>query len=188
MNSIRRSVGLLSIVALAAFGAACGTKPAATAPAAQPTPAPAAPPTPVTTEKPFEPTTSKDQSGDVLSKDVKILNEKGYLKDVFFDFDKAEIREDQRGTLASDADWLKNHTNIKFRVEGHCDERGTREYNLALGERRASSAREYLASLGVEGGRMETVSYGKERPFDPGHDEAAWAKNRRAHFLITAAQ
>jgi peptidoglycan-associated lipoprotein len=186
MNSIRRSVGLLSVVTLVAFGAACSKKPAATAPAVQPTPAPSAPPTTVTSEKPFEPTTAKDSTVDALPADIAKINAAGYLKDVFFDFDKAEVRDDGRDALAKDAEWLKKYPTIRFRIEGHCDERGTREYNLALGERRANAAKEYLASLGIDASRIETVSYGKERPFDPGHDEGAWSKNRRAHFLVTA--
>jgi len=186
MKSIRRSVGLLSLVTLVAAGAACSKTPAATAPAAQPTPAPTAPPTTVSPEKGFEPTPSKEPTVEALPSDIAKINAAGYLKDVFYDFDKADVREDQRDALAKDSDWLKKYPTIRFRIEGHCDERGTREYNLALGERRASAAKEYLASLGIDSSRMETVSYGKERPFDPGHDEAAWAKNRRAHFLVTA--
>jgi len=111
-----------------------------------------------------------------------------YLKDVFFDFDKFDIRPDQRDALAEDADWLKKHPMVKFTIEGHCDERGTRQYNLALGERRAHSAKEYLVTLGIEESRISTISYGKDRPFDPGHDESAWAKNRRAHFVVTSTK
>jgi peptidoglycan-associated lipoprotein len=89
-------------------------------------------------------------------------------------------------TLDDNATLLKRYTSWAVTVEGHCDERGTAEYNLALGERRAIAARAYLVSLGIAADRLRTVSYGKEFPFDPGHDEAAWAKNRRAHFVITA--
>ena len=185
MKSIRRSVGLLSLLTLVAFGAACAKKPAATAPQAQPTPAPTAAPTTVAPTEEFKPT-KPEGTVEALPADVAEINRRHYLEDVFFDFDKAEIREDQRSTLAKDADWLKRYPTVRFRIEGHCDERGTREYNLALGERRASAAKEYLVSIGIDGSRTETVSYGKERPFDPGHDEAAWAKNRRAHFLVTA--
>jgi peptidoglycan-associated lipoprotein len=185
MNSIRRS-GLLCLVTLVAFGAACAKKPAATTPSAQPTPAPPTTTTTVTTEKPFEPTPSREPTVEALPADIAKINAAGYLKDVYFDFDKSDVREDQRDALQRNAEWLKKYPTIRFRIEGHCDERGTREYNLALGERRANSAKEYLASLGIDSSRMETVSYGKERPFDPGHDESAWAKNRRAHFLVTA--
>ena len=188
MKSMRRTLGLLSVVALVALGTACKKPAPATAPEVRPTPAPSTAPQVVAPEPTPFPSRGDDQKVEQLPNDVKVLNERGYLKDVFYEFDKADIREDQRDALAADADWLKKHTGIKFRVEGHCDERGTREYNMALGERRATASRDYLASLGVEGNRMETVSYGKERPFDPGHDESAWAKNRRAHFVITAAR
>jgi peptidoglycan-associated lipoprotein len=121
-----------------------------------------------------------------LPDDVAEINRKGYLKDNFFDFDQAAIRADQREVLAGDASWLKKWPTVKVRVEGHCDERGTAQYNLALGERRAEADREYLASLGIDTTRVELVSYGKERPFAPGHDEGAWAQNRRDHFVVTA--
>jgi peptidoglycan-associated lipoprotein len=106
------------------------------------------------------------------------------LKDVHFDFDKYDIRPEDAEVLKQNGALLKKHLNLKIQIEGHCDERGTVEYNLALGERRANSVKKYLISLGISGDRISTISYGKERPLDPGHDEAAWAKNRRAHFVI----
>ncbi len=115
-----------------------------------------------------------------------MLNEKGYLKPAFFDFDKADLREDARTTLAADADWLKRYPSVQFVLEGHCDDRGTEAYNLALGERRANAAKEYLASLGVDSSRIKTVSYGKERPFCTDDNETCWQSNRRDHPLITA--
>jgi peptidoglycan-associated lipoprotein len=111
--------------------------------------------------------------------------EKGYIQDIFFDYDKSDIRPDSREKLAKAADWMKAHTEAEFLLEGHCDERGTREYNLALGDRRANATREYLASLGVDPAKLKTISYGKERPFVEGHDESAWSKNRRTHFVQT---
>jgi len=99
---------------------------------------------------------------------------------VYFDTDMSNIREDGRATLAKQAEWLKKYTNYPILIEGKCDERGTREYNLALGERRANAAKNYLVSLGVSADRISTVSYGKERPVALGSDEASWAKNRRA--------
>jgi len=99
---------------------------------------------------------------------------------VFFDTDMSTIREDGRQTLNRQAEWLKKYTNYQVTVEGHCDERGTREYNLALGERRANAARQYLIAQGVPAARLKTISYGKERPDPVGSDEAAWARNRRA--------
>jgi peptidoglycan-associated lipoprotein len=139
-----------------------------------PPPPPAPTPAPAISETPTPPPA-----------DIEEMNRRGYLKDVFFDFDKDDIRPDQRDALSADADWLKKNPTVKITIEGHCDERGTRQYNMALGERRAHNAREYLVSLGVDSSRIQTISYGKDRPFDPGHDEDAWAKNRRAHFVIT---
>lgn len=106
------------------------------------------------------------------------------LNDVFFDYDKATLSDESKRILADNATQLKEATEVTITIEGHCDERGTVAYNLALGERRANAAKDYLVSLGVTAGQVKTISYGKERPFDAGHTEAAWAKNRRAHFLI----
>lgn len=106
-------------------------------------------------------------------------------EDIHFDFDKYNIRPDAAEILKRKAEWLKVHPNVHVLIEGHCDERGTEEYNLALGERRANSAKQFLLNLGVDTGCMSTISYGEERPLDPGHNEEAWAKNRRAHFVIT---
>jgi len=104
--------------------------------------------------------------------------------DVRFDFDKSEVREDGRKTCQAVADYLRKNPRAKLLIEGHCDERGTAEYNLALGERRAVAVMSYLVSLGVPKAGLSSVSFGKERPLDPGHDEGAWAKNRRAHFVL----
>lgn len=106
------------------------------------------------------------------------------LESIHFDFDKYNIRPPDREVLARHAEWLKGNKEAKVTIEGHCDERGTVEYNLALGERRANEAKKYLVSLGVEADRIKTVSYGKERPIDPRQNEEAWAKNRRAEFVI----
>lgn len=111
--------------------------------------------------------------------------EESQLKDVNFDFDKSDIRPDARDILKANAEWIKANPKSKVQIEGHCDERGTNEYNLALGERRANAVKKYLSSLGVEADRLYTISYGEELPIDPGHSEDAWAKNRRAHFLVT---
>ncbi len=99
---------------------------------------------------------------------------------VFFDTDQSTIREDGRQTLNRQAEWLKKYGNYQIPVDGHCDERGTREYNLALGERRANAARQYLVAQGIPAARIKTISFGKERPDPVGSDEAAWARNRRA--------
>jgi len=121
-----------------------------------------------------------------LPGDVADINRRGYLKDAFFDYAKADLRDDARTALSADAEWLKKNATVQFLIEGHCDERGTSEYNLALGDRRANSAKEYLVSLGVDASRVKTVSYGKERPFCTESNESCWQQNRRAHFLATA--
>ncbi len=105
---------------------------------------------------------------------------------IHFDFDKANIRDDMVPILERNAEWLKKHPTVKIRIEGYCDERGTVEYNLALGEKRAKAARDYLVSLGISPDRITIVSYGKSNPIDPRHNEEAWFKNRRAEFKIIA--
>ncbi|RJP57508.1 MAG: peptidoglycan-associated lipoprotein Pal, partial [Deltaproteobacteria bacterium] len=106
--------------------------------------------------------------------------------DIHFDFDKFSLTNQAREILAKKVSWLQGHTDLKIKIEGYCDERGSNEYNMALGERRANSAMEYLVTAGVEASRVSTISYGEENPLDPGHNEDAWAKNRRAHFKIVS--
>ncbi|MGA7105621.1 MAG: peptidoglycan-associated lipoprotein Pal [Candidatus Deferrimicrobiaceae bacterium] len=106
------------------------------------------------------------------------------FENIHFDFDKSFIRKDAKPILQAVAEYLKKNPDAKVQIEGHCDERGTSEYNIALGQRRADSTKKYLANLGVDGSRLSTISYGEEKPADPGHNEAAWAKNRRAVFVI----
>ena len=106
------------------------------------------------------------------------------LQTAYFDFDSFQLRKDARDALKFDADWLRKSSGATVQVEGHCDERGTTEYNLALGEKRANAARDYLVKLGVNKSRVSVISYGKERPADPGHTEDSWGKNRRAQFVI----
>ncbi len=110
--------------------------------------------------------------------------QRGPLGDVFFDFDSSSLSNEAQEQLTQDAAWLGTNSAKKALIEGHCDSRGTSEYNLALGERRSVSAKEYLVKLGVASSRLETVSFGAERPFDLGQNEEAWAKNRRAHFVV----
>lgn len=114
------------------------------------------------------------------------VEETSRLEDIHFDFDKYNIRDDAKAILEKNAAWLKKNPDVRIQIEGHCDERGTNEYNLALGDRRAKSTKDYLVSLGIDPGRVSTITYGEERPLDPGHNEEAWAKNRRAHFVIIA--
>ncbi len=103
---------------------------------------------------------------------------------IYFDYDKFNVKPEFRGTLNKIADWLKKNDGYNVRIEGNCDERGTAEYNLALGEKRANSAKDYLVKLGIDKNKINTISYGKEKPVDPGHNEEAWAKNRNDHFVV----
>jgi len=163
-------------------------------PVARPTPPP--PPPPASTEaRPPEPPEPRREAvppplpvpGEpVAGRSLDDLNRDSPLRPVLFDYDSAEVNETGRTILSANAAVLKKSPSWVVTIEGHCDERGTPEYNLALGERRAVAARTYLLSLGVDASRMRTVSYGSEFPFDPGHQESAWSKNRRAHFVITA--
>jgi peptidoglycan-associated lipoprotein len=110
--------------------------------------------------------------------------ESAALRDVFFEFDKYDVRPADKGTLDENAKWLKSNGSALLLIEGHTDERGTNEYNLALGERRAKATRDYLVSLGIDAGRITVISYGEERPVCTDKTEACWGKNRRAHFLV----
>ena len=113
-------------------------------------------------------------------------NKAGGLKTVFFAFDSSVLDSSAKEAMNSNAEFLKANSKVDIQVEGHCDERGGRQYNLALGERRAKSVLEYLVAMGVESKRISTISYGNERPVSEGHDESAWSKNRRANFVVTA--
>jgi peptidoglycan-associated lipoprotein len=114
-----------------------------------------------------------------------LSGEGGPLEDVHFDLDSSALTDAARATLEKHALWLQSHRDSRVTIEGHCDERGTVEYNLALGEQRARAVRDYLLSLGVSTTRLRTASFGKERPLDPASTEEAWAKNRRAHFAVS---
>ena len=105
-------------------------------------------------------------------------------EDIHFEFDRSRLLPEGKKILRRKAKWLRTHHDVSVIVEGHCDERGTNEYNMALGDRRAGSAKSFLVDLGIARGRLRTISYGEERPLDPRHNEEAWAKNRRAHFAI----
>jgi peptidoglycan-associated lipoprotein len=162
-------------------------------PVARPTPP--APPPPAVGTRPSEPPPpvrepvmpAEPLPGDsVASRSLDDLNRDSPLQPVYFDYDSSEVNDAGRAALQANAAVLKKYSTWVVTIEGHCDERGTKEYNLALGERRAVAARTYLMSLGLDANRMRTVSYGSEFPFDPGHDDSAWQKNRRAHFVITA--
>ena len=191
-----------SLLVLAAIGSGCAKRPATTQ-AAAPAPtgtasamAPGSSQPGGTTATPSGPSTSQPGGGATAAptpapgpiarpapKDFAPVPE---LQDIYFDFDKYDIRPSDTRTLDANAAWLKSNPNHLLLIEGHADERGTNEYNLALGERRAKSTMNYLVSQGVQANRITIISYGKERPTCTEHSEACWAKNRRAHFLVKA--
>ena len=139
-----------------------------------------------TVEEPIEePEVIVEEEIQALRSLEKEALKEGALEDVYFDFNRYNLKPEAQKKLQKTAEWLNQYPNVNIQIEGHCDERGTQEYNLALGERRSTSVKKYLLSLGIDSRRMETISYGEERPLDPQHNEAAWAKNRRAHFKIT---
>jgi len=151
---------------------------------AQPARPPSPPePVPETSPVPAEPAISGDTLG---SSDLDAINKNSPFSPVFFALDSYEVDGTGQQALTTNAGILKKYPSWVITIEGHCDERGTAEYNLALGEKRALAAKTYLVSLGVPADRVRMVSYGKEFPFDPGHDESAWSKNRRAHFVVTS--
>ncbi len=143
---------------------------------------------PVATQAPLQPPVEKktvEPESTAVKPETKPEQKKPYeFSNIYFDYDKSDIKPDMRKILADHARALKDNPNIKLVIEGHCDERGTIEYNLALGERRANAVKNYLENYGIDANRLSTISYGKERPLDPGHNEAAWAKNRRAQFEV----
>jgi peptidoglycan-associated lipoprotein len=191
MRRFSTSAGLI-LVLLSMTVAACGKKPPVVRATPPPPPAsaggstgrPPAPPEPVSepTIVPAEPV--RDDA--ISSASLDDLNRNSPLRPVFYAYDSSDLSTEGQGVLDANAAVLKQYPGWAVTIEGHSDERGTAEYNLALGERRAVTARAYLISLGVSADRLRTVSYGKEFPFDPGHDEPAFSKNRRAHFVITA--
>lgn len=194
MRSAAARAVLVVLVVLAIGVTACGKKkpPVARAippPAAAPAPSGLvsrvpAPPEPVAEPTIVPPEPLREDT--IASASLDDINRNSPLKPVFFEYDSSELEGDARGILDANALVLKKYPSWTITIEGHCDERGTAEYNLALGERRAVASRAYLVSLGISADRLRTVSYGKEFPFEPGHDENAYVKNRRAHFVITA--
>lgn len=189
--STTSAVTMLMLCALTI--AACGGKKPPVARPAPPPPSsggttsssrPPAPPEPVNEPVVVPPEPLRDDR--IASSSLDDLNRNSPLKPAYYDYDSSELSAEAQKALTENAAVLKQYPGWTVTIEGHCDERGTAEYNLALGERRAVAAHAYLVSLGVAADRLRTVSYGKEFPFDPGHDEPAYAKNRRAHFVITA--
>jgi peptidoglycan-associated lipoprotein len=187
------------VVALVLLISGCSKRPPVVAAAPPPGPMPAAFPSagnnsdgpvrpPDPPPIPLDSTFSSAPLGswDTMSVDEINSSADAPLKPVYFAYDSDELSDAAKTALSANAEVLRTYSTWVVTIEGHSDERGTAEYNLALGDRRALAARTYLVSLGIGAQRLRTVSYGKEFPFDPGHDEAAWEKNRRAHFMLTA--
>ena len=185
---------VILVILLTVVVAACKGK--AKPPVARPMPPPMAvvdtPPLPPSPPKPVaEPTSGVNvppmPADDTIgSRSLDDLNRDSPLQPLFFELDSSDVSSAGQQVLQANAAVMKKYPAWQITIEGHCDERGTAEYNLALGERRALAAKNYLVSLGVPADKVKTVSYGKEFPFDAGHDDGAWQKNRRAHFVITA--
>src|SRR5436309_433620 len=197
MSKSFKAFGITLVLLASVILPACPKKPPKVAPTATVVPASTMPDVPVTvTTATAQPVTepndfvkpSTEVVTETLPNDIGELNRvaqsRGYIADAFFEYNDASLSADAQTALTNSATWLKKNAQYNLLVEGHCDERGTEQYNLALGDRRANQAREYLVTLGVDAARIRTVSYGEERPFDPGHDEAAWAKNRRDHLVL----
>lgn len=191
-----KGAAILLVVLLGAAGCAKKQPPVARpAPPSVPTsttavppppPRPPAPPEPIAEPPAVVPADPALTSDALSNKPLDELNRNSPLQPVYYDYDSADVAGGGQASLNTNADLLKKYSTWVVTIEGHCDERGSAEYNLALGERRAIAARNYLVSLGIPADRLRTVSYGKEFPFDPGHTDTSWAKNRRAHFVITA--
>jgi peptidoglycan-associated lipoprotein len=181
---MKKTALILLAAAAVAIAPACGKKPAPAPPPPPPVapeaPPPAPPPPPRAEAPPVV-----DEYARLKAMSAEEIEKSGLLGEVYFDFDKSDVRDQDRATLAKNADALKRFDFLRVTVEGHCDERGTVEYNLALGERRARAAYDYLVSLGVPAARLKTVSYGKEVPACPASTEDCWQRNRRAHFTVT---
>jgi peptidoglycan-associated lipoprotein len=174
--------------AIAIAAAACHKKVPAAPPSPPPTPPPTAPVTPPPPPQPPPPSPApppRPLSDDEIFARKSLDELTRELSDVYFDLDKSEIRDDARPPLQKDADWMKRWTSTQITIEGHCDPRGSSEYNLALGSRRAAAVKDYLASLGVPASRLTVVSKGKEQPFCTEQSESCWQQNRRGHFIVT---
>ena len=189
----RNGVGGAALVVIAlSVQMACSRQSAPVAPETSPPPpattrdTPPPPPPPPPADPPPVVPAELTPEDEFASRSLEDINRESPLAPAFFVLDSADLDELGRQVLEANADLLQQYPSWVVTIEGHCDERGTAEYNLGLGERRAMVAQQYLVGLGVAADRVQTVSYGKEFPFDPGNDETAWASNRRAHFVITA--
>jgi peptidoglycan-associated lipoprotein len=186
---LRRTLELTSLCLLLAFAASCAKDPPSLAPPPPILPTqPTAPPRPTPPPPPEAPAPPRALTEDELfaQKTLEQINAEKPLADVFFDLDRSTIREDSKAPLAANAAWLKRWSTTRITIEGHCDERGTPEYNLGLGERRANAVKEYLVGLGVAADRIAIVSKGKEAPVCTDKTEACWQQNRRGTHIVTA--
>jgi peptidoglycan-associated lipoprotein len=179
-DSLRGGLRLATIALAASLIVGCATHPKPTPPTPAPPPPPAAPPPAYTPPPPPPPVQSGVLPGSVQDFVINAGDR------VYFDYDKFNLRPDAIPVLTAQATWLERYPAVQVRIEGNTDDRGTEEYNFALGERRANAVKDFLNAHGVNAGRITTVSYGKERPIDPGTGEAAWAHNRNAHTDITS--
>jgi peptidoglycan-associated lipoprotein len=172
---------LLAVMLVLSFSVACKKKPKEVPP---PPPQAQEQPKVEKVEAPVvqEPQLTEEEI--FLQKSLDQINREKPLGTIYFDYDRAVVRDDARSVLDGNSAWLKKFRTVKVLVEGHCDERGTEEYNLALGEKRAKAAQDYLLSTGIAADRLKIISYGKSQPINPGHDESAWQMNRRAQFLV----
>src|SRR3954470_6878803 len=192
MHRARRLISTIALsAALAVAAAGCHKKVPAAAPMPPPPPPPAAPNTPPPPPAPPPPAAAPaprplTEEEIFARKSVEQLNAEKPLDDVFFELDKSEVREDAKPALQKDADWLKKWGSVRVTLEGHCDSRGSAEYNLGLGNRRAAAVKTYLVHLGVPESRVTVVSKGKEQPFCNDENESCWSQNRRGHFVVTA--
>ncbi len=177
--------------ALALVFTACPKKPPQAAPEdiAMNTTKVEPPPTQEMPSTPAPPPPDQQEVDPLASEDLRLVNDEarrqGFTANIYFDFDKSDLSDEARAGLSRNADFLRSHREFTLTIEGHADERDTNEYNLALGDRRANAVKAYLGSLGVDPGRLSTVSYGEERPVCTESNEACWSQNRRAHMLIT---
>jgi peptidoglycan-associated lipoprotein len=187
-GSLKHLLVILATLALILSLGACKSSTKDVPPPAEPPVAEADTAPPEVVEPPADFVTEEPETEELPS-DATELNrlaqERGWLRDAFYEYDSSTITQQAREALQASASWVKGYPQYGLLIEGHCDERGTEQYNLALGDRRANAARDYLISLGIDSGRIRTISYGEERPFDTGTTEAAFAKNRRAHLVLT---
>jgi peptidoglycan-associated lipoprotein len=180
-----RASSLLMLLATAGFAVACGGKPKPEEPVPQAEPAPAPAPAPTGNDAAESDRLKREQMARDSAERAKTLAA-DLAAMINFDYDQATIRQNDESTLDRKAAVLAANPNVKLTISGHADERGSDEYNLALGNRRAAAAKRYLQNKGIDGSRMDVVSYGEERPLNPGHDESAYAQNRRDEFQVTA--